>query len=445
MYEYRGNNRFANCGYARIDNRNQILKLEIHMKVSSQTTEEPIHIYGCFQRDGQLYGVELGQHTPALGMVNWRTQCNAENLSDTDISFSDLEGLILQAQSPMSYCSIWNDQSIHPMDMIPYPSREADILSAAETEPLVSEAIPTVSSTDTVSQGLSVSPSSAESMVENDASYDHLSQPDTKAEDDPSAAFSQPAAEDKDSSTAAFSQPAVEDKDSSPAAFSQPAAENGDSSAAAFPQPAVEDKDSSPAAFSQPAAENGDSSTAVSPQTPVEPRAPLNTSSPSAISMPRTSPTLVERIIAQEYKKPDVGSFSKTSSTKSTDNTTIPSKTHLLSRWDRLTSQYPRVNIFSEGELKNCVRVEPKDFPVLRREGWNIAGNRFILHCFQRNAHCLIGRIGDTEQYIFAVPGIYDNQERFMANMFGFPCFKSLEQGSPLSIGQKGYWYRALR
>ena len=48
MYEYRGNNRFANCGYARIDNRNQLLKLEIHMKISSQSTEEPIHIYGCF-------------------------------------------------------------------------------------------------------------------------------------------------------------------------------------------------------------------------------------------------------------------------------------------------------------------------------------------------------------------------------------------------------------
>ena len=101
MYEYRGNNRFANCGYARIDNRNQLLKLEIHMKISSQSTEEPIHIYGCFQRDGQLYGVELGQHVPALGMVNWRAQCSSLGLSGTDISFSDLEGLILTDQSPL--------------------------------------------------------------------------------------------------------------------------------------------------------------------------------------------------------------------------------------------------------------------------------------------------------------------------------------------------------
>ena len=55
MYEYHGNTRHQNCGYARIDNRNQLLKLEIHMKVSATNPENPLHIYGCFQRDGQLY------------------------------------------------------------------------------------------------------------------------------------------------------------------------------------------------------------------------------------------------------------------------------------------------------------------------------------------------------------------------------------------------------
>lgn len=383
MYEYRGNNRFANCGYARIDNRNQLLKLEIHMKISSQSTEEPIHIYGCFQRDGQLYGVELGQHVPALGMVNWRAQCSSLGLSGTDISFSDLEGLILTDQSPLSYCSIWNDQSIRPMDMIPYPSPESEMMSEDEPEP--------------------EEPS-----------------PDNSSDFSVEANVSQ---EDSEGSAAGNTSQIME---SSGSEVSKSVSNSANSSGS-------------------PEYNSGEPSQ-IMPDSPAQ-----NTSNDSACpassvliaDMPRTSPTLVEKIMAQEYQTPKPESFSKSPSPDDADNT-VGTNPSTPSRWERLTSRYPRSDAFSEGELKNCVRVEPRDFPRLRREGWNIAGNRFILHCFQRNAHCLIGRIGDTEQYVFAVPGIYDNQERFMANMFGFPCFKANNPNAPLTNGQKGYWYRAL-
>lgn len=373
MYEYRGNNRHANCGYARIDNRNQLLKLEIHMKISSQSTEEPIHIYGCFQRGGQLYGVELGQHIPALGMLNWRIQCSAQNLSDSDIAFSDLEGLILIGPSPLSYCSIWNDQSIRPMDMIPYPSPESEELSSHEPEP------------------------------ENDTSV----LPETVLDE------------------------TISD-DTAPVSVSECPDQTSEN---------AEAQDSLKEDFESTTAESASSQTCPSAQSSVgdDPSAPA----PSVISTPRTQPTLVERIIAQEYTTSSEDTSAENTA-QSVNTNKNASKSASTARWDRLVRQYPRSDAFTEGELKNCVRVEPRDFPRLRREGWNIAGNRFIMHCFQRNAHCLIGRIGDTEQYVFAVPGIYDNQERFMANMFGFPCFKAMDTDAPLDNGQKGYWYRSL-
>ena len=383
MYEYRGNNRFANCGYARIDNRNQLLKLEIHMKISSQSTEEPIHIFGCFQRDGQLYGVELGQHVPTLGMLNWRTQCSALGLSDTDISFSDLEGLILTDQSPLSYCSIWNDQSIRPMDMIPYPSPESEMMSEDEPEP-------------------------------------------EEPSPDNSSDFSVEANVPQEDSTGSAAGNTSQIMESSGSEVSKSVSNSAKSSGS-------------------PEYNSGEPSQ-IMPDSPAQ-NTPNDSAKPASsvlvANMPRTSPTLVEKIMAQEYQTPKPESFSKSPSPDDADNT-VGTNPSTPSRWERLTSRYPRSDAFSEGELKNCVRVEPRDFPRLRREGWNIAGNRFILHCFQRNAHCLIGRIGDTEQYVFAVPGIYDNQERFMANMFGFPCFKANNPNAPLTNGQKGYWYRAL-
>lgn len=374
MYEYRGNNRHANCGYARIDNRNQILKLEIHMKISAQAAEAPIHIYGCFQRDGQLYGIELGQHTPSLGMLNWRIQCSSRNLSDSDISFTDLEGLILNGQDTLSYCSIWNDQSIRPMDMIPYPVTEPETSGSGQEMSTESQASP------------------SEAMPEQ-------SEPNDSAE--------------KTVSEMILDSPDAAGKDAS------------DTS---------ETDADSPAAVS-----------ANDPQDIIANGIPSRTApAPSVVSTPRTEPTLIERVLAEEYAAGPDTSPENNSAPEGMESMAVSAASAPPSRWDRLTKQYPRADVFTDGELKNCVRVEPRDFPKLRREGWNIAGNRFILHCFQRNAHCLIGRIGDSQQYVFAVPGIYDSQERFMANMFGFPCFKSITPDAPLGDGQKGYWYRSL-
>lgn len=375
MYEYHGNTRHQNCGYARIDNRNQLLKLEIHMKVSATNPENPLHIYGCFQRDGQLYGIEFGQHIPTLGMVNWRMQCASEDLAQTGVSFGDLEGLVLSDESPVSYCSIWNDQSVQPVNLIPYP------LTVPEEETDSDPADNAVILTENLSQEKSVSFS--------DISQDVAS----TADNIPSMAEKIPSVDSASVASAVSDAPAGSAEDSLSSA-------------------SVEEEISAPAQASHVVVEE----------------------------QPRTAPTLVERILAQEFTDTSAGA-----SVLQTD-TAQPktAKSRSFTRWERLTHRFPAANVFTEGELRNCLRIEPRDIPVLRREGFHIAGNRFILHCLQRDSHCLLGRIGDSEQYVFAIPGIYDSQERFMANMFGFPCFCPLDDVRLPTEGQKGYWYRSV-
>lgn len=413
MYEYHGNTRHQNCGYARIDNRNQLLKLEIHMKVTATETEVPLHIYGCFQRDGQLYGIEFGQHLPTLGMVNWRIQCASEDLGQTGISFNDLEGLVLSDESPVSYCSIWNDQSIQPVDLIPYPlpaQEDTADTTAADSQ----ESAPAPEGTSPVET--SATEASAAENARTSVSY---ADPDTSASSDAPENFSRifvisdNASTDTDNTTSAASSSATTD---------------------------ATDNASSPvqAASAPEAAPAGD---VLSNGTP---DASATTSHATVEEHPRTTPTLVERILAQEFA--DTSAHATDSPAEKTENppqapTAAPRSS---ARWERLTHRFPAANAFTDGELKNCLLIEPKDIPVLRREGFHIAGNRFILHCLQRDSHCLLGRVGDSEQYIFAIPGVYDNQERFMANMFGFPCFRSLDSSPSPAAGQKGYWYRAV-
>lgn len=375
MYEYHGNTRHQNCGYARIDNRNQLLKLEIHMKVSATNPENPLHIYGCFQRDGQLYGIEFGQHIPTLGMVNWRMQCASEDLAQTGVSFGDLEGLVLSDESPVSYCSIWNDQSVQPVNLIPYP------LTVPEEETDSDPADNAVILAENLSQEKSVSFS--------DISQDVAS----TADNIPSMAEKIPSVDSASVASAVSDAPAGSAEDSLSSA-------------------SVEKEISAPAQASHVVVEE----------------------------QPRTAPTLVERILAQEFTDTSAGA-----SVLQTDTAQPKTdKSRSFTRWERLTHRFPAANVFTEGELRNCLRIEPRDIPVLRREGFHIAGNRFILHCLQRDSHCLLGRIGDSEQYVFAIPGIYDSQERFMANMFGFPCFCPLDDVRLPTEGQKGYWYRSV-
>ena len=366
MYEYHGNTRHQNCGYARIDNRNQLLKIEIHMKVSATQTETPLHIYGCFQKDGQLYGIEFGQHLPALGMVNWRMQCASDDLAQTGISFQDIEGLVLSDETPISYCSIWNDQSILPVNLIPYPTVSPEEASGIPTEENFGE---------------------------------------------PSAETAQEEAEEAQDATIFAPTEEAASPDISPA--------NTASSDSIPPAPTV----STPEA------------TAASIPDTKEP------ASACVEEHPRTTPTLVERILAQEFTDTSAKPDSSPSAPEEPPKSPQPAP---VSRWERLKNSFPAAGIFSDGDLKDSLRIEPKDIPLLRREGFHIAGNRFILHCFQRDPHCLLGRIGNSEQYIFAIPGIYDNQERFMANMFGFPCFKAVDASPSPTAGQKGYWYRAM-
>ena len=373
MYEYHGNTRHQNCGYARIDNRNQLLKLEIHMKVSATNPENPLHIYGCFQRDGQLYGIEFGQHIPTLGMVNWRMQCASEDLAQTGVSFGDLEGLVLSDESPVSYCSIWNDQSVQPVNLIPYP--------------------PTVPEEETDSAPADNAVILAENLSqEKSVSFSDISQDVASTADNiPSIAETIPSVDSASVASAVSDAPAVSAEDSSAS---------------------VAEEISAPGQASHVVVEE----------------------------QPRTAPTLVERILAQEFTDTSAGA-----SVPQTD-TVQPktAKSRSFTRWERLTHRFPAANVFTDGELRNCLRIEPRDIPVLRREGFHIAGNRFILHCLQRDPHCLLGRIGDSEQYVFAIPGIYDSQERFMANMFGFPCFCPLDDVRLPTEGQKGYWYRSV-
>lgn len=97
---------------------------------------------------------------------------------------------------------------------------------------------------------------------------------------------------------------------------------------------------------------------------------------------------------------------------------------------------------FSDGELTDCRKITPQDLCRLGRRECMLRNNRFVQYGYYHFGHLLLCR-NSCGQQILGVPGGYDQQERFMANMFGFPYFKESPQ-IQVPGGKGGYWYRLL-
>lgn len=81
-------------------------------------------------------------------------------------------------------------------------------------------------------------------------------------------------------------------------------------------------------------------------------------------------------------------------------------------------------------DVEYSVRVTPEELAGFPKEGKRFAENSFVLHGYYRYRHVLLGRRRkkNAEDYVLLVPGIYNEKEAKLAELFGFPEFLPLVQ-----------------
>ena len=97
---------------------------------------------------------------------------------------------------------------------------------------------------------------------------------------------------------------------------------------------------------------------------------------------------------------------------------------------------------FNDGELTDCRKITSEELCFLGRRACMLRNNRFLQYGYYNFGHLLLCR-NTCGQWILGVPGGYDQQERFMANMFGFSYFKE-SPNIRIPKGKGGYWYRLI-
>ena len=116
--------------------------------------------------------------------------------------------------------------------------------------------------------------------------------------------------------------------------------------------------------------------------------------------------------------------------------------------WERIFRKLRlKLDVFFpfEGQEIECVRMQLSDLQEFPRKYWYIGNNSFLLHGFFNYRHVIFGEMEEEGQkrYFIGVPGVFSNQERVMAAMFGFPEFRTA-QNMEYKTGNFGYWYRII-
>lgn len=107
----------------------------------------------------------------------------------------------------------------------------------------------------------------------------------------------------------------------------------------------------------------------------------------------------------------------------------------------QMLSTHPKLPIFMDSQLIECVKIVPHDIGKLPMANWKLGVNSFLSHGYYHYRYIMMGRVNfeDKEVYVIGVPGVFTNKEKYLANMFGFNIFIPVKRTETLT-GNFGYW-----
>lgn len=102
-------------------------------------------------------------------------------------------------------------------------------------------------------------------------------------------------------------------------------------------------------------------------------------------------------------------------------------------------------NIFNPA-FRSGYQISIEQLGALGPEARSLSDNQFMAKGYAMYHHLLAGKViyAGKERYCVGVPGIYENRERYMAQLYQFPVFLSLTENR-IKTGGFGYWLHLLQ
>lgn len=398
VYDYENGKKGSNCGFIKVEVKDQQCSVEVHLHCPGLPENVMCRIYGFTRKDGLINGILLDSCETEKEIIECLIITDALNMNKSGIALGKMSGMVIITDNGGFFGTEWDDQIIRPEN---FRELKAEVSSDISASPI--DKTSHTSDSPARSSGTPVSDTSRTSdTIANKILYT----PDAPIdENSPNMAGI-----NSDNIDTSFNVSAL--------------ANISDSSFTATIQ-----EISIPSEVSEIQTKSQDTFTEA-PKSVNASENNASTVSPDHINhnKPNTS------FISVDSSK-DAIHEGENSSPKKVSPVTAPENSKDL----KTSSEF---SPFSDGELVSAWKIHLNGLKRFPRQYCALRNNRFIQYGHYNFGHLLLG-LKNNGQYILGVPGSYNQQERFMANMFGFPYFKESDY-IELSKARGGYWYRLI-
>lgn len=376
-----------NVGFAKIEKREQQCLVEIHMKNTGHNLS-PIPVYFYAQNQQNFPGILLGTMGLSRGNGDFKTILKGETLSDSTYSLDDVKGIYIPLSEEIMFVSQWD---------------ETDFVRERFIDPAAKASAP---HSGQISKNSRIPQQNVFSGLHGASQQN--SSPNTK-ETSQQESSSEPL------------RTSLQDNSSDNGTSHQNNSSNANGTS-----------------------HQNDSSNSDSLRTDPEDSG----SDKNPLQEPDSEPTLKAAEAAPKLPEPNHPNpkISQIPAQKQPQNQPQnQSAENWELKWNFILENYPVMTPFAGDETTVCVRLELKDLRLLPREYWYLGNNSFLLHGFFNYRYLILGMTekNNRKKWFIGIPGVFQNPERVMASLFGFPEFRN-EKSLPVNTGEFGYWYRYL-
>lgn len=452
VYEYRKGKKQSNCGFIKVEVRNDVCTMEIHLHVEGVAAGEECKVYGFVRKEGLLNGILIGSCLTKKDWIECLLETDGTNLGGSGIALGKIGGMILTTQSGGFYGTEWDDQAIRPENFKEMAvaaergAQEAKIKEVSEQESFSEEngvvCENQASCENQFPQKEQVSPDTRDNLtLQKDPAnpVKQLAEPETtyKSELEPT--------EEKARSESAETNPKPEStltEKSEPKSDSERTPVRTEvRQSESEPESSVEKESIADPEFALQPADD------ISSENPPSPE-PESGIVPTEVCQNKYEPTVEKESMSQPAMKsekviPPPQKEKASSERQEGQPLHIQSTPIREGNNTEITLPFGQPFCpFADSDLRQCWKITPQDLVHFPRRQCALRNNRFLQYGYYNFGHLLLCR-RQNGRYILGVPGSYDQQEQFMAGMFGFSCFKESSQ-IKVKKGKGGYWYRAI-
>ncbi len=403
--KYENDEKMENAGFAKVEIRGSVCRVEVHLRnLAIEQTEATVYLFA--RKEEIIQGIPVGEMVIARGAGDVRYAFEVKELLKFGLTIGDMEGIMIPVGGQDYLASQWKNGEIK-INSFQVLKEEAES-KRLDTPDSSNESVP------------SKTAGKERASVRNQAANRGRASVQTNSGNDKDASEQVNSGDDKGAPV----------QNHSGKASGAPIQANAKS---------VSVSTDSGNRESAPMQLESDSGTDASVQTN-----PANVKDASV-----QSAAAEKKGVSVQQQTADVRDGSSQRDNRNIQATELPLEEFLEeSGWEKIFQKLRlKMDIVYpfEGQEIECVNMQLNDLQEFPRKYWYVGNNSFLLHGFFNYRHILFGEMSENgkKEYFIGVPGIFQNQERVMASMFGFPEFRTAKH-TEFKTGNFGYWYRIL-